>query len=165
MKIYIKKQQQQKEQLNNMKKYIFTESQIKMVIDNQINEEISTPRTSSISGTIRKAQTIQSNIDIIKKLKTQKVKLKILGFRTESSYSDVYDRNRKTPTVVGSIAGIPLDKRAEGKTFDNDTLITLNNGAILYFGVVGAEPHLAIANGGLSIKNDNGKMTLDFAWD
>ena len=38
MKHYIKKQQQE---LNNMKKYIFTESQIKMVIDNQINEQMS----------------------------------------------------------------------------------------------------------------------------
>lgn len=149
-----------------MKKYIFTESQIKMVIDNQINEEFTTPPSkSSISGTIRKAQTIQSHIDIIKKLKTQTVKLKILGFRSDVSNSDVNNRNYKAPTVVGSIAGIPIDKKAEGKTFDNDTIITLNNGATLYFGVVGAEPHLAIANGGLSIKNDNGKMMLDFAWD
>ena len=148
-----------------MKKYIFTENQIKKIIDTQLNEEVSTPGTSSISGTIRKAQTIQSNIDIIKKLKTNTVKLKILGFTSKVSNSDVYNKKYKSPTVVGSIAGIPLDKRAEGKTFDNDTLITLNNGATLYFGVIGAEPHLAIANGGLSIKNDNGKMMLDFAWD
>lgn len=148
-----------------MKKYIFTESQIKTIIDSQLNEEMSLSKVSKASGTIRKAGTIQSNIDIIKKLKTTKVKLKILGFRSEASYSDALNRNYKSPTVVGSIAGIPLDKNAKGKEFDNDTLITLNNGAILYFGVVGAEPHLAIANGGLSIKNDNGKMMLDFAWD
>jgi ABC-type transporter MlaC component len=36
--IYIKKQQQ-KEQLNNMKKYVFTENQIKKIIDSQINEQ------------------------------------------------------------------------------------------------------------------------------
>jgi hypothetical protein len=148
-----------------MKKYIFTENQIKKIIDSQLNEEMSMPAVSKASGTIRKAGTIQSDIDIIKKLKTKTVKLVILGFRSDVSNSDVYNKNYKQPTVVGSIAGIPLDAKAQGKQFDNDTMITLNNGATLYFGVVGAEPHLAIANGGLSIKNDNGKMMLDFAWD
>ena len=148
-----------------MKKYIFTESQIKTIIDSQLNEEMSAPAVSKASGTIRKAGTIQSDKDIIKKLKTKTVKLVILGFRSDVSNSDVYNRNYKAPTVVGSIAGIPLDKNAKGKQFDNDTMITLNNGATLYFGVVGAESHLAIANGGLSIKNENGKMMLDFAWD
>jgi hypothetical protein len=148
-----------------MKKYIFTENQIKKIIDSQLNEEMSLPAVSKASGTIRKAGTIQSDKDIIKKLKNSTVKLVILGFRSDVSNSDVYNRNYKAPTVVGSIAGIPLDKNAKGKQFDNDTMITLNNGATLYFGVVGAEPHLAIANGGLSIKNDNGKMMLDFAWD
>jgi hypothetical protein len=148
-----------------MKKYIFTENQIKKIIDSQLNEEMSLPAVSKASGTIRKAGTIQSDKDIIKKLKNSTVKLVILGFRSDVSNSDVYNRNYKAPTVVGSIAGIPLDKNAKGKQFDNDTMITLNNGATLYFGVVGAEPHLAIANGGLSIKNDNGKMMLDFAWN
>jgi hypothetical protein len=148
-----------------MKKYIFTENQIKKIIDSQLNEEMSMPAVSKASGTIRKAGTIQSDIDIIKKLKTKTVKLVILGFVSDVSNSDVYNKNYKSPTVVGSIAGIPIDKSAKGKQFDNDTMITLNNGATLFFGVVGADPHLAIANGGLSIKNVNGKMMLDFAWD
>lgn len=148
-----------------MKKYIFTETQIKKIIDNQLNEEISSPSVSKVSGTIRQAQTIQSNIDVIKKLKTKTVKLRILDFRSDVSNSDVYNRKYKAPTVVGSIAGIPLDKNAKGKIFNNDTKITLNNGATLYFGIVGADPDTADANGGLSIKNDNGKMMLDFAWD
>lgn len=148
-----------------MKKYIFTESQVKKVINHLINEEMSSPAVSKASSTIRKAGTIQSDIDIIKKLKTKTVKLVILGFTSDVSNSDVYNKNYKSPTVVGSIAGIPIDKNAKGKQFDNDTMITLNNGATLYFGVVGAESHLAIANGGLSIKNNNGKMMLDFAWD
>jgi hypothetical protein len=139
-------------------KYIFTENQIKKIIDSQLNEQIS-PKTK-VSGAIKDAVTIQGNIDIIKRLKTQKVKLVVLGFR-----SDVNDRNSKTPTVVGSIAGTPIDKNAKGKQFDNNTVITLNSGSTLVFGVVGAEPHLAMANGGLTVKNDNGKLTLDFAWD
>jgi hypothetical protein len=148
-----------------MKKYIFTESQIKKIIDNQINEGISSPSVSKASSTIRKAQTIQSDIDVIKKLKTKLVKLKILGFNSSVSNSDVYNKNYKAPTVVGSIGGIAIDKNAKGKLFDNDTMITLNNGSTLYFGIVGADPDTADANGGLSIKNDNGKMMLDFAWD
>lgn len=148
-----------------MKKYIFTENQIKKIIDNQLNEEISTPRTSSTSGTIKNATTIQGNIDIVKRLKTQKVKLVVLGFRSDVSNSDVYNKNYKSPTVVGSIAGVPIDKNLKGKQFNNETVITLNNGSTLIFGVVGAESHLAIANGGLTVKNNNGKLDLDFAWD
>jgi len=89
----------------------------------------------------------------------------VLGFRSDVSNSDVYNKNYKSPSVVGSIGGTPIDKNARGKQFDNETVITLNNGATLVFGVVGAEPHLAIANGGLTVKNDNGKLALDFAWD
>jgi hypothetical protein len=148
-----------------MKKYIFTENQIKKIIDNQLNEEVSTSRTSSVSGTIKNATTIQGTINIIKRLKTQKVKLVVLGFHSDVSNSDVYNKNYKSPSVVGSIAGIPIDKNAKGKQFDNETVITLNNGSTLVFGVVGAEPHLAMANGGLTVKNDNGKLALDFAWD
>ena len=146
-------------------KYIFTENQIKKIIDSQLNEQMSPKTTSKVSGTIKNASTIQGDIDIIKRLKTQKVKLKVLGFRSEASYSDALNRNYKSPTVVGSIAGVPIDKNLTGKVFDNDTVITLNNGAIFIFGVVGAEPHLAMANGGLTVKNENGKLVLDFAWD
>jgi hypothetical protein len=148
-----------------MKKYIFTESQIKKIIDSQLNEQMSPKTMSKVSGAIKTATTTQSNIDIIKRLKTQKVKLVVLGFRSDVSNSDVYNKNYKSPSVVGSIGGTPIDKNARGKQFDNETVITLNNGATLVFGVVGAEPHLAIANGGLTVKNDNGKLALDFAWD
>ncbi len=41
MKFYIKNQQEQQKQLSNMKKYIFTESQIKRIIDNQLDEQMS----------------------------------------------------------------------------------------------------------------------------
>lgn len=148
-----------------MGKYIFTESQIKKIINSQLDEQMSPKTGSKISGTIKNAITIQGNIDIVKRLKTQKVKLVVLGFRSDVSNSDVYNKNYKSPSIVGSIAGTPLDKNAKGKQFDNETVITLNNGATLVFGVVGAEPHLAMANGGLTVKNDNGKLTLDFAWD
>lgn len=148
-----------------MKKYIFTETQIKKIIDSQLNEEVSSS-VSKASGTIRNAQTIQPKIDVIKKLKSKAiVKLKILGFTSDVPNSALYNKNYKSPSVVGSIAGIAIDKNAKGKIFDNNTMITLNNGSTLYFGIVGIDPDDAAANGGLSITNNNGKMELDFAWD
>jgi hypothetical protein len=148
-----------------MKKYIFTENQIKKIIDNQLNEEMSTSKVLTASGTIRKAPSVQDDVDTIIKLRKQKVKLVILGFRSSVSNSDVYNKNYKRPTTVGSIAGIPIDNNSKGKYFDNDTLITLNAGGTLIFGIVGVEKRYAEANGGLSITNEGGKLKLDFAWD
>ena len=87
-----------------MKKYIFTETQIKKIIDNQLNEEISTSKVLTASGTIRKAPSVQDDVDTIIKLRKQKVKLVILGFRSSVTNSDVYNKNYKRPTTVGSIA-------------------------------------------------------------
>jgi len=101
-----------------MKKYIFTESQIKKIIDNQLNEEMSPSKVSSVSGTIRKASSVQDDVDTIIKLRKQKVKLVILGFRSSVSNSDLYNKNYKRPTTVGSIAGIPIDNNSKGKYFD-----------------------------------------------
>jgi hypothetical protein len=148
-----------------MKKYIFTESQIKKIIDNQLNEEMSPSKVSSVSGTIRKASSVQDDVDTIIKLRKQKVKLVILGFRSSVSNSDLYNKNYKRPTTVGSIAGIPIDNNSKGKYFDNDTLITLNAGGTLVFGIAGVEKRYAEANGGLTITNEGGKLKLDFAWD
>ena len=148
-----------------MKKYIFTENQIKKIIDNQLNEEMSTSKVLTASGTIRKAPSVQDDVDTIIKLRKQKVKLVILGFRSSVSNSDVYNKNYKRPTTVGSIAGIPIDNNSKGKYFDNDTLITLNAGGTLIFGIVGVEKRYAEANGGLSITNEGGKLKLDFAWN
>ena len=148
-----------------MKKYIFTENQIKKIIDSQLNEEMSSSKVLTASGTIRKAPSVQDDVDTIMKLRKQKVKLVILGFRSSVSSSDVYNKNYKRPTTVGSIAGIPIDNNSKGKYFDNDTLITLNSGATLVFGIVGVEKRYAEANGGLSITNEGGKLKLDFAWD
>jgi hypothetical protein len=148
-----------------MKKYIFTESQIKKIIKSQINEEATSPKVSKASGTVRKAESIQNNMSTIKKLRTQKVKLVILGFNSDVSNSDLYNKKYKRPTVVGSIAGIPIDEKSKGKVFDNDTLITLDNGSTLIFGIVGVDKAYAEANGGLSITNKNGKMRLNYAWD
>lgn len=148
-----------------MKRYVLTESQIKKVIDQLINEEESAPQKPKASGTVRKATSVQDDTSTVKKLKTQKVKLIILGFRSSISNSDLYNKNYKRPTVVGSIAGIPIDEKARGKQFDNDTLITLIDGATLVFGIVGVDKAYAEANGGLSITNDGGKMRLDYAWD
>jgi len=148
-----------------MKKYIFTENQIKKIIDNQLNEEISTSKVLTASGTIRKAPSVQDDVDTIIKLRKQKVKLVILGFRSSVTNSDVYNKNYKRPTTVGSIAGIPIDNNSKGKYFDNDTLITLNAGGTLIFGIVGVEKRYAEANGGLSITNEGGKLKLDFAWN
>jgi hypothetical protein len=148
-----------------MKKYIFTESQIKKIIDNQLNEEMSPSKVSSVSGTIRKAPSVQDDVDTIIKLRKQKVKLVILGFRSSVSNSDLYNKNYKRPTTVGLIAGIPIDNNSKGKYFDNDTLITLNAGGTLVFGIAGVEKRYAEANGGLTITNEGGKLKLDFAWD
>jgi len=148
-----------------MKKYIFTESQIKKIIDNQLNEEISSSKVSTASGTIRKAPSVQDDVDTIIKLRKQKVKLVILGFRSSVSNSDLYNKNYKRPTTVGSIAGIPIDNNSKGKYFDNDTQITLNAGGTLVFGIAGVEKRYAEANGGLTITNEGGKLKLDFAWD
>jgi len=148
-----------------MKKYIFTENQIKKIIDNQLNEEMSTSKVLTASGTIRKAPSVQDDVDTIIKLRKQKVKLVILGFRSSVTNSDVYNKNYKRPTTVGSIAGIPIDNNSKGKYFDNDTLITLNAGGTLIFGIVGVEKRYAEANGGLSITNEGGKLKLDFAWN
>ena len=101
----------------------------------------------------------------IKKLRTQKVKLVILGFTSSVTNSDLYNKKYKRPTVVGSIAGIPIDEKSKGKLFDNDTLITLDNGATLVFGVVGVDKAYAEANGGLSLSNKNGKIQLNYEWD
>ena len=148
-----------------MKKYILTESQVKRVLDQIMNEEMSSSKPSSISGTIRKAETIQNDVDTIQNLKTKKVKLVILDFRSSISNADLYNKNYKRPTVVGSVGGTPIDKNARGKQFDNDTMITLNSGATLVFGIVGVDRRFAEANGGLSITNEGGKLRLDFAWD
>ena len=153
-----------------MKKYIFTESQIKKIIDNQLNEEMSLSKPSGVTGTIRKSphawgNDVKNTPKPLINLKNNTVKLVVLGFRSDVSTSDVYNKNYKSPSVVGSIAGTPIDKNSKGKQFDNDTAITLNNGATLVFGVVGAEPGTAQANGGLTLKNEGGKLILDFAWD
>jgi len=55
-----------------MKKYIFTETQIKKIIDNQLNEEISTSKVLTASGTIRKAPSVQDDVDTIIKLRNKK---------------------------------------------------------------------------------------------
>ena len=162
MKNYIKKEDPLQ---SNMKKYILTESQVKRVLDQILNEQMSSSKPSSVSGTIRKAETIQNDIDTIQNLKTKKVKLVVLGFRSSVSNADVYNKNYKRPTVVGLIAGTPIDKDATGKQFDNDTIIKLNNGATLVFGIVGVNKRYAEANGGLSLTNEGGKLRLDFAWD
>jgi hypothetical protein len=148
-----------------MKKYIFTEGQVKKVIDHLMNEEMSSTAPKSVSGTIRKARTIQDDVDTIQKLKTKKVKLTVLGFRSSMSTSDLYNKNYKRPTVVGSIGGVPIDKNATGKQFDNDTTITLIEGGTLVFGIVGVDRRYAEANGGLTLTAEGGKLNLDFAWD
>jgi hypothetical protein len=148
-----------------MKKYIFTEGQVKKVIDHLMNEEMSSAAPKSVSGTIRKARTIQDDVDTIQKLKTKKVKLTVLGFRSSMSTSDLYNKNYKRPAVVGSIGGVPIDKNATGKQFDNDTTITLNEGSTLVFGIVGVDRRYAEANGGLTLTAEGGKLNLDFAWD
>ncbi len=148
-----------------MKKYIFTEEQVKKVIDHLMNEEMSSAAPKSVSGTIRKAQTIQDDIDTIQNLKTKKVKLEVLGYRASVSTSDLYNKNYKKPSTIGSIGGTPIDKNATGKQFDNDTIITLIEGGTLIFGIVGVNKRYAEANGGLSIRNEGGKLRLDFAWD
>ncbi len=150
-----------------MKKYIFTEGQVKKVIDHLMNEEMSSAAPKSVSGTIRRAESIQNDIDTIQKLKhkTAKVKLEVLGFRASVSNSDLYNKNYKRPSTVGSIGGTPIDKNATGKQFDNDTTITLIEGGTLVFGIVGVNKRYAEANGGLSVTNEGGKLRLDFAWD
>lgn len=148
-----------------MKKYIFTEGQVKKVIDHLMNEEMSSAAPKSVSGTIRKAHTIQDDVDTIQKLKTKKVKLTVLGFRSSMSTSDLYNKNYKRPTVVGSIGGVPIDKNSTGKQFDNDTTITLIEGGTLVFGIVGVDKRYAEANGGLTLTAEGGKLNLDFAWD
>ena len=162
MKLYIKQQEQEQ---SNMKKYIFTEGQLKKIIDSQLSEQMSPSNVSTASGTIRKAPSVQDDIDTIKKLRKQKVKLVILGFRSSMKNSDLYNKNYKRPTTVGSIAGIQIDNNSKGKYFDNDTMITLIDGGTLVFGIVEVEKIYAEANGGLSITNEGGKLKLDFAWD
>jgi hypothetical protein len=81
------------------------------------------------------------------------------------STSDLYNKNYKRPAVVGSIGGVPIDKNATGKQFDNDTTITLNEGSTLVFGIVGVDRRYAEANGGLTLTAEGGKLNLDFAWD
>jgi hypothetical protein len=148
-----------------MKKFIFTESQIKKIIKSQVNEGTLSPNVSKASSTVRKAPSIRDDKSTIKKLRTQKVKLVILGFTSKVTNSDLYNKKYKRPTVVGSIAGIPIDEKSKGKLFDNDTLITLDNGATLIFGVVGVDKTYAEANGGLSLSNKNGKIQLNYEWD
>jgi hypothetical protein len=148
-----------------MKKYIFTEGQLKKIIDSQISEQMSPSKVSTASGTIRKAPSVQDDVDTIIKLRKQKVKLVILGFRSSMKNSDLYNKNYKKPTNIGSIAGIPIDNNSKGKHFDNDTTITLIDGGTLVFGIVGVEKRYAEANGGLTITNEGGKLKLDFAWD
>ena len=152
-----------------MKKYIFTESQIKKIIDNQLNEELTISKSNGVTGTVRKSPHAWGN-DVkntprpLLNLKNNTVKLVVLGFRSDVSTSDVYNKNYKAPSVIGSIAGTPIDKNSKGKQFDNDTPITLINGSTLVFGVVGSKSQ-AEANGGLTLKNEGGKLILDYAWD
>ena len=68
MKLYIKQQEQEQ---SNMKKYIFTEGQLKKIIDSQLSEQMSPSKVSTASGTIRKAPSVQDDIDTIKKLRKQ----------------------------------------------------------------------------------------------
>jgi hypothetical protein len=101
-----------------MKKYIFTEGQLKKIIDSQISEQMSPSKVSTASGTIRKAPSVQDDVDTIIKLRKQKVKLVILGFRSSMKNSDLYNKNYKRPTNVGSIAGIPIDNNSKCKYFE-----------------------------------------------
>jgi hypothetical protein len=55
-----------------MKKYIFTESQIKTIIDNQINEQVNPSMGSSVTLTLSGAISDRSFYDgVVKKLRTQ----------------------------------------------------------------------------------------------
>jgi len=148
-----------------MKRYVLTESQIKKVIDQLINEEASAPQKSKASSTVRKSPSVHEDSDTIKKLRKQKVKLVILGFRSSMKNSDLNNKNYKRPTVVGSIAGIPIDEKSKGKYFDNDTMVTLDDGATLVFGVVGVDKRFAEGSGGLNLTNENGKIILNYFWN
>ena len=68
MKIYIKKEEQQQD---NMKKYIFTESQIKKIIDKEINEK--SPMCSE--GLLKNAFIDQEKPNIREKIKNGKFKV------------------------------------------------------------------------------------------
>jgi hypothetical protein len=63
-----------------MKRYVLTESQIKKVIDQLINEEASAPQKSKASSTVRKSPSVHEDSDTIKKLRKQKVRIFLVSF-------------------------------------------------------------------------------------